>query len=226
MPLSIYMDIGSAESSSSQDSPDTYWFGAFGVYNTWFGKGYSVNSDLLFYPQCGAQHNETAWSGRLPVFYFFVLNLWSEPNSIALAKFPPRLDLVSVDLVNGKRATPFSRAAGHFPVAQSVQRSGKLARPKRARAGYGNLGGPDFGGAIFSFAESSILAVTGDSALAHLGGGCFPGAADFIGIPLLAQFRPRASTFPSANDRTSRQCAAVSRLDATAVRIAIVRATR
>jgi predicted alpha/beta superfamily hydrolase len=101
MPLSIYMDIGSSEDSSSQSSSDVYWFDALGVYNTWLDKGYAVNSELLLYPKCGAVHNEAAWSARLPTFFQFVVNLWGEPNNIALDKFPPKLDLLSVDAMNG-----------------------------------------------------------------------------------------------------------------------------
>jgi predicted alpha/beta superfamily hydrolase len=95
LPLSIYMDVGSSEDG------DPFWLDAIGVYGTWLGQGYSVNSELLLYPQCGAVHNEHYWSGRLPTFFQFVLNLWSEPNLLALEKFPPKLDLLGVDPING-----------------------------------------------------------------------------------------------------------------------------
>ncbi len=101
LPLTIYMDIGSSEASSSQDNPDIYWLDAFSVYNKWQDVGYSINSDFLMYPQCGAVHNESAWSGRLPTFFQFALSLWTEPNPIALQKFPPRLDVLSCDPANG-----------------------------------------------------------------------------------------------------------------------------
>jgi predicted alpha/beta superfamily hydrolase len=52
LPLTIYMDIGSSEASSSQDNPDIYWLDAFSVYNKWQDVGYSINSDFLMYPQC------------------------------------------------------------------------------------------------------------------------------------------------------------------------------
>jgi predicted alpha/beta superfamily hydrolase len=101
LPLTIYMDIGSNESSSSQSDSNVYWLDALGVYNTWLGDGYAVNTELLMYPKCGAVHNEAAWSARLPVFFQFALSLWSEPNTIALEKFPPRLQLLNCDPVNG-----------------------------------------------------------------------------------------------------------------------------
>ncbi len=101
LPLTIYMDIGSSESSASQSSSQVYWNDAFTIYNTWLGDGYAVNSELLMFPQCGASHNEKAWSGRLPTFFQFALNLSSELNPIALSKFPPRLELVSVNAASG-----------------------------------------------------------------------------------------------------------------------------
>jgi predicted alpha/beta superfamily hydrolase len=123
LPLTIYMDIGSSESSSSQQDSNTYWQGAFGVYNTWLGDGYAVNSELLMYPQCGAVHNEGAWSGRLPVFYQFALSLWGEVNTIALEKFPPRLQMLNADPVNGTAHMHFLAPLG---VAFSLQRSSDL----------------------------------------------------------------------------------------------------
>jgi Putative esterase len=112
LPLTIYMDIGSSESSSSQSDSNVYWLDAFGVYNTWLGDGYAVNSELLMYPKCGAVHNEAAWSGRLPVFFQFALSLWSEPNTIALEKFPPRLELLNCDPVNGTARLHFLAPLG------------------------------------------------------------------------------------------------------------------
>src|SRR5205085_1774065 len=101
LPISIYMDIGSSESSSGQSASDPYWLDALSVYNTWLDKGYAVNSELLMWPQCGGMHNEQYWSGRLPTFFQFVLSLWNEPNLLALEKFPPKLDLLGVDPANG-----------------------------------------------------------------------------------------------------------------------------
>jgi predicted alpha/beta superfamily hydrolase len=111
-PLTIYMDIGSSESSSSQSSSDTYWLDAWGVYNTWISDDYAVNSELLMYPKCGAVHNEAAWSARLPTFFQFVLNLWSEPNTLALEKFPPRLDLLTCDPLAGTAQLHFLAPLG------------------------------------------------------------------------------------------------------------------
>ncbi len=118
LPLQIYMDIGSTESSSSQGDSNVYWLGAFSVYNQWQIAGYAVNSDLLMYPQCGAVHNEGAWSGRLPTYYQYELSLWSEPNPLALAKFPPHLDVVSLSPANGTARLHYLAPLG-FPFALS-----------------------------------------------------------------------------------------------------------
>jgi len=112
LPLTIYMDIGSAESSGGQSDSDVYWLGAFSVYNQWQSVGYAVNSDLLMYPQCGAVHNEGAWSGRLPTFFQSALSLWTEPNPLALAKFPPHLDVLSLAPANGTARLHFLAPLG------------------------------------------------------------------------------------------------------------------
>ncbi|MEY2439354.1 MAG: hypothetical protein QOI34_739 [Verrucomicrobiota bacterium] len=123
LPLSIYMDIGSTENSASQSSSDVYWLDAFTVYNKWLGDGYAVNSELLMYPRCGAVHNENAWSTRLPVFFHFALNLWSEPNPLALNKFPPRLDVVTCDPTAGTTQLHFLAPLG---IPFTVKRSSDL----------------------------------------------------------------------------------------------------
>lgn len=118
LPLAIYMDIGSSESSSSQNDANTYWLGAFRVYNQWQMAGYAVNSELVMYPQCGAVHNEAAWSGRLPTYYQYALSLWLEPNPLALAKFPPHLDVLSVNPASGTARLHFVAPLG-FPFTLS-----------------------------------------------------------------------------------------------------------
>ena len=111
LSLSIYLDIGSAERSSSQDNPDTYWLDAFTAYNKWLDVGYAVNSDLLMSPKCGAVCNEAAWSGRLPTFYQFALSLWSESNLLAFAKFPPH-DILSLSPATGTAKLHFVAPLG------------------------------------------------------------------------------------------------------------------
>ena len=124
LPLKIYMDIGSTESSSSQSSSDVYWLDAFSVYNKWLGDGYAINSEFVMYPRCGAVHNEAAWSARLPVFFYFALSLWDETNSLALSKYPPRLEILQSDSVAGTARLRFLAPLG---VSFTLGRSSDLA---------------------------------------------------------------------------------------------------
>lgn len=96
LPLRIYLDIGSNESSASEPNPDIYWADAFGVYNDWLGDGYAVNAELLFYPECGGVHSETSWSRRLPMCYRFLLDPWDEANRLSATRYPPRLEMLSI----------------------------------------------------------------------------------------------------------------------------------
>ena len=99
-------DIGSNESSSAKQFK-LYWLDAFGVSNTWLCDGYALNSELLLYPKCGActtKRMEWAW----PVFPNSLL-AFGGTKSIALEKFPPRLELLNCDPANGTGASIFSR---------------------------------------------------------------------------------------------------------------------
>lgn len=96
LPLQIYMDIGSAENSASQSDSGVYWNDAMSLYNVYLKAGYAVNSELLFHPECGANHNETAWSRRLPGFFHYALSPWNEPQWLAAALDLPPLRVQSV----------------------------------------------------------------------------------------------------------------------------------
>jgi len=123
LPLKIYMDVGSTESSSTSTS-DQYWLNAWSVYNTWLGKGYAVNSELVMYPQCNGVHNEHYWSGRLPVFFQFVVHLWTEPNTLAVQKFPPKLELLNANSTDGTAQLHFLAPLG---IPFTLKRSTDLA---------------------------------------------------------------------------------------------------
>jgi predicted alpha/beta superfamily hydrolase len=97
LPLEIYMDIGSQEISASMSDSAVYWNDAQSVYNAFLDDAYAVNSELLFWPECGGNHNETAWSRRLPVFFGFALDPWDDPQWLAAELYPPRLDVVAID---------------------------------------------------------------------------------------------------------------------------------
>ena len=76
------------------------------------------------YPRCGAVHNEAAWSDRLPVFFHFALSLWDETNSLALSKYPPRLEILQSDSVAGTARLRFLAPLG---VSFTLGRSSDLA---------------------------------------------------------------------------------------------------
>lgn len=123
-PLKIYMDIGSMENSTSQSNSNIYWLDAFSVYNDWVDDGYVINTEMLMYSKCGANHNEGAWSLRLPVFYKFALSLWDEANSLALSKYPPRLEVTQPNAANGTARLRFLAPLG---VPFTLSRSPDLA---------------------------------------------------------------------------------------------------
>ena len=77
----FWMDVGNAGNelniggiSLYYDNYDLYW------YLTSFG--YAPNADLRFMIGCGHDHNEWAWSQRLPYVYRFLLDLREEPNPL------------------------------------------------------------------------------------------------------------------------------------------------
>jgi predicted alpha/beta superfamily hydrolase len=96
LPLQIYMDIGSSESSSGESSSLVYWNDAQEVANDLISDGYVCLRDLLFFPECGGQHNEAAWSRRLPLFYEFALGIWDEPQWLSAELAPPSPAIVDV----------------------------------------------------------------------------------------------------------------------------------
>jgi predicted alpha/beta superfamily hydrolase len=124
LPLRIYMDMGTNESSGLQSSSNIYWSAALSAYNQWLGDGYAVNSEMLFYPDCGGIHNESNWSRRLPAFYSFILNPWDEPNSIALAKFPPQPQILNPNPTAGTARIRFLAPLG---VRFTLSRSSNLS---------------------------------------------------------------------------------------------------
>ena len=95
LPLRRYLYMGTAEASAGNASSDVYWQGALNAWNTFMNAGHAANRDLLF-EGAVAQHNEPAWSARLPAFFAFALDPWREANTLALANFPPTLRLEPV----------------------------------------------------------------------------------------------------------------------------------
>ena len=77
------------------------------LYNTYVNAGYAVNSELLFHPECGANHNERAWSRRLPGFFHFALSPWNEAQWLAAALDLPPLRIETVSVAAGTATLSF-----------------------------------------------------------------------------------------------------------------------
>ena len=93
LPVRRFIYMGTAESSAGNASSDVYWQGALNAWNAFMNAGHAANRDLVFEGGAGAQHNEPAWSARLPSFFAFALDPWRDANLLALEHFPPTLQL-------------------------------------------------------------------------------------------------------------------------------------
>ncbi|MCZ7591483.1 MAG: hypothetical protein M5U15_04710 [Kiritimatiellae bacterium] len=89
----LYLDVGTAEEEDSMWGP--MWFVRYKLLQ----DGYAENGDLLTVIGCGQNHNEAAWSNRLPRAMRFLLSLQDEPNWLAQEEYPPIL-AVNVDEEN------------------------------------------------------------------------------------------------------------------------------
>lgn len=189
LPLTIYMDIGSAESSSSQNDSNVYWLDAFTSYNKWLDVGYAVNSDLLMYPKCGAVPNEAAWSGRLPTFYQFALSLWCEPNPLALAKYPPEARDPHPQRGHRHGAAAFPRATRSPLHPGLLPRPHRLVRAKRTAGCDRDLGRPRRRRNVCSRRQSTLLAFV----VLRFAGAPFPNVLldDAVNPPAAADSLPR-----------------------------------
>lgn len=102
----IYVDVGTAE------PPEYMWGPMWYVRYKWLHDGYAEGGDLLTVVGCGQNHNEPAWSNRLPRALRFLLSLQDEPNWLAQAEYPPIL-AVGVDAESAP--TSFvHRTLGHY----------------------------------------------------------------------------------------------------------------
>lgn len=81
----VYLDFGTAESDASM------WTPGWGAYGLLLDDGYAVGGDLLHAVGCGQPHNEAAWADRLPGALRFLLDVWDEPNRLALETYPPQV---------------------------------------------------------------------------------------------------------------------------------------
>lgn len=87
-PLRIFTETGTVGSPEIDILPDTWT-----VLDYFLKDGYVPNVDLVSRIGCGQDHSEGSWASWLPECFQFLLNIWDEPNRLALADYPPRLDL-------------------------------------------------------------------------------------------------------------------------------------
>lgn len=89
-PVRVHLDMGTAEDQSDFDN-------CLAMYDTHLAQGYSANDDVEFAAGCGQQHNEAAWSVRLPQVYDFLLPAREDPDELAERDYPPKFSVVSVN---------------------------------------------------------------------------------------------------------------------------------
>jgi predicted alpha/beta superfamily hydrolase len=89
-PLRVHLDMGTDEDQSDFDN-------CLAMYDTHLAQGYSVNDDVEFVAGCGQQHNEAAWSVRLPQVYDFLLPAREDQDELAERDYPPKFSVTSVN---------------------------------------------------------------------------------------------------------------------------------
>jgi predicted alpha/beta superfamily hydrolase len=115
-PIRVHLDMGTDEDQSDFDN-------CLAMYDTHLAQGYSVNDDVEFAAGCGQQHNEAAWSVRLPQVYHFLLPAREDPDELAERDYPPKFSVVSVN--NG--AATFSYTS-LFGFTYALERSLNLSK--------------------------------------------------------------------------------------------------
>jgi hypothetical protein len=75
-------------------------------------QGYAANDDVEFVAGCGQQHNEAAWSVRLPEVLDYLLPAREDPPALAQRDYPPRLSLTSVNTGNGVAGLSYTSLFG------------------------------------------------------------------------------------------------------------------
>jgi hypothetical protein len=68
--LRIYMDMGTRERGNLNGD---YWQDALAVREALLRQGYQEETDFLWNPGEGDEHNEKAWAKRLPVALRFLM---------------------------------------------------------------------------------------------------------------------------------------------------------
>ena len=78
----VWLDVGNTGYDLSIDAGLSLYDANFEMYWHLMGFGYVPNADLRFMIGCGHDHNEAAWSERLPHVFRFLLDVREEPNGL------------------------------------------------------------------------------------------------------------------------------------------------
>jgi predicted alpha/beta superfamily hydrolase len=114
-PLRVHLDMGTAEGQSDFDN-------CLNMYDTHVTQGYASNDDVEFVAGCGQQHNEAAWSVRLPEVFDYLLPAREDPPELAQRDYPPRFVAAAV---SGQSGT--LNYTGLFGFAYYLERSTNLS---------------------------------------------------------------------------------------------------
>jgi predicted alpha/beta superfamily hydrolase len=93
-PLRVHLDMGTNEGQSDFDN-------CLSMYDTHLAQNYAANGDVEFVAGCGQQHNEAAWSARLPEVFDYLLPTREDPPELAQRDYPPRFVIAGIDLPGG-----------------------------------------------------------------------------------------------------------------------------
>jgi hypothetical protein len=104
-PVRVHLDMGTNEGQDDFDN-------CLSMYDRHLAQNYAANDDVEFVAGCGQQHNEAAWSARLPEVFDYLLPAIEDPPELAQRDYPPKLAVTIVDLVNGTAAFTYSSLFG------------------------------------------------------------------------------------------------------------------
>ena len=93
-PLRVHLDMGTNEGQSDFDN-------CLAMYDIHLAQNYAANGDVEFVAGCGQQHNEAAWSARLPEVFDYLLPAREDPPELAQRDYPPRFVISGIDLPGG-----------------------------------------------------------------------------------------------------------------------------
>jgi len=124
----FYLDWGTGESDGDM------WTPAWNMITNMISKGFSFGGDLSYLVGVGQGHNEAAWASRLPYAFRYLYDIRREPNAIAVATFPPTLDIPATGISNSFRNVDLS-APILGGVSYQLQRTADLAAGGWTNAG-------------------------------------------------------------------------------------------